>query len=276
MITFVGSQDAENRGLITTGFFDRTKQWQLWLQFAITEHCVLMMRVVILSLAPSFPRWINGALEILEYRIATRYLTQEHLDAAKRVQDEYARKMHDGKHQLKKALYSLSLEEIETMFEETDQDHSGTLDERELGKLFQRMDVHLLPAEIHLCMTEIDDGHDMSISCTELVEWMVETDLWMPPDQRTPRPTNSDQDFNLPTTPSGQRLNSFLSTDGSISDMAGSISAEDDAVDVQETKPTEKSKQKKTKKKKDKKGRHGRSSSPTTAIGGGSSKEDEV
>ena len=33
--------------LITTGFFDRTRQWQLWLQVAITEHCVLMMRVVI-------------------------------------------------------------------------------------------------------------------------------------------------------------------------------------------------------------------------------------
>eukprot|EP01048_Picozoa_sp_COSAG05_P022949 COSAG05_NODE_4778_length_1376_cov_2240.562255_2_plen_126_part_00 len=79
MITFVGSQDAESNGLITTGFLDRTRQWQLWLRFALTEHCVLMMRVIILSLSPSFPRWINDAAEILEYRVDTRYLTQEHL-----------------------------------------------------------------------------------------------------------------------------------------------------------------------------------------------------
>eukprot|EP01043_Picozoa_sp_COSAG02_P074478 COSAG02_NODE_14926_length_1223_cov_0.905694_3_plen_65_part_01 len=65
MITFVGSQDAESNGLITTGFLDRTPQWQLWLRFALTEHCVLMMRVIILSLSPSFPRWINDAAEIL-------------------------------------------------------------------------------------------------------------------------------------------------------------------------------------------------------------------
>jgi hypothetical protein len=66
MITFVGSLDAEEMGLTTTGFLDRTNEWRLWARFVLTEHCVLFMRVVILSLAPEEPRWINDAWQILE------------------------------------------------------------------------------------------------------------------------------------------------------------------------------------------------------------------
>ena len=39
------------------GFQRRGTQWQLWLQFVITEHVVLLMRIVILSIAPSMPKY---------------------------------------------------------------------------------------------------------------------------------------------------------------------------------------------------------------------------
>ena len=57
-----------------------------------------------------------------------RYLTQEHLDAEQRVQDEYNRKMNDANLQIRKALYSTTEAEIVEMFNEIDQDHSGMLD----------------------------------------------------------------------------------------------------------------------------------------------------
>ena len=93
MITFVGDQDAKARMLcpISTttgdefpsdavcpegdtctygcnGLLRRSEQWHLWFQFAVTEHCVLLLRVIILALAPSMPKWILDAREVLEYR----------------------------------------------------------------------------------------------------------------------------------------------------------------------------------------------------------------
>jgi hypothetical protein len=59
MITFVGSVDAEAMGLETTGFIDRTQQWGLWARFVLTEHCVLLVRVIILRCAPA-SCWLAG------------------------------------------------------------------------------------------------------------------------------------------------------------------------------------------------------------------------
>ena len=62
------------------------------------------------------------------FLLSKRYLTQEHLDAEQRVQDEYNRKMNDANLQIRKALYSTTEVEIVEMFTEIDADHSGTLD----------------------------------------------------------------------------------------------------------------------------------------------------
>ena len=53
---------------------------------ARAEHAILLLRVIILSLAPSMPKWISDAREVLEYRMANRYLTAEHLEAERRQQ----------------------------------------------------------------------------------------------------------------------------------------------------------------------------------------------
>ena len=50
------------------------------------EHAILLLRVIILSLAPSMPKWISDAREALEDRMANRYLTAEHLEAERRQQ----------------------------------------------------------------------------------------------------------------------------------------------------------------------------------------------
>lgn len=126
MITFVGDQDAKAQDVFDehnpdNGFLLRTKQWQLWLRFVLTEHCVLLMRVVMLSLAPSMPKWILDSHEILEYRMQSRYLTQEHLEAEKRAMEEYSRKMHDSRNIMQQALRYKTEDELHALFLEQDQ-----------------------------------------------------------------------------------------------------------------------------------------------------------
>ena len=152
MITFVGDQDARARQLCTnvdepgpgggmdavgpdldlcpdgaecsygcSGFTQRTHQWVLWLQFVLTEHAVLMLRVVILSVSPSMPKWIGDIREVLEYRMANRYLTAEHLEAERRQQEEYNAKMNDSITVMKRQLRNKSEDELSALFEEQDQ-----------------------------------------------------------------------------------------------------------------------------------------------------------
>ena len=158
MITFVGDQDARSRQLclnatldgvnipkgspllgITAeepegvcpegaecsygcgGFNERTQQWVLWLQFVITEHAVLMLRVVILSVSPSMPKWIGDVREVLEYRMANRYLTAEHLEAERRQFEEYNAKMNDSVYAMKRQLRNKTQSELQVLFDEQDQ-----------------------------------------------------------------------------------------------------------------------------------------------------------
>jgi hypothetical protein len=182
MITFVGDQDAKNMGLwhegAQNGLLLRAQQWQLWLRFVLTEHCVLLMRVLILSLAPSMPRWISDAKEILEYRKKTRYLTQEHLETEKRALDEYHRKMHDSKNVMRQALKYRTEDDIIEMFMKQDQDQSGSIDARELHLVFQSLNVHLMPREVENARKEIDTSDDGEITCSEMIDWLIESKLW--------------------------------------------------------------------------------------------------
>ena len=94
----------------------RGEQWTLWLQFVITEHCVLLMRVMILAVAPSMPKWIIDAREILEYRMDHRYRTAEDIAEAKRLHDEYAARMKDSLLGLKGMLEYTTEDELQEMF----------------------------------------------------------------------------------------------------------------------------------------------------------------
>ena len=160
-----------------SGFLNRSQEWQLWLQFAITgaqpqqqtrcapwcvppsadspmpcvspraEHAILLLRVIILSLAPSMPKWISDAREVLEYRMANRYLTAEHLEAERRQQvrlldyslklckrlgrnpecvlapdqEEYNQKMNDSLAVMKRQLRFRTEDDLLEMFNEQDQ-----------------------------------------------------------------------------------------------------------------------------------------------------------
>ncbi len=150
MITFVGDQDAKSQLLCpvsTTvhgtegqyhkngvntcpegdtchygcnGLMKRGEQWTLWLQFVITEHCVLLMRVMILAVAPSMPKWILDAREVLEYRQGHRYRTQEDIEAEKRLHEEYAARMKDSLRGLRDRLEYKTLDDLHTTFLESD------------------------------------------------------------------------------------------------------------------------------------------------------------
>ena len=92
----VGDYDARSFGFITSGFFDRTSKWELWLRLFLVEHCVLLLRVIILSISPSSPRWIAEAKAILTFRIAYRYKTAEQIAKEQSLKDQYEAKMQSG------------------------------------------------------------------------------------------------------------------------------------------------------------------------------------
>jgi hypothetical protein len=82
---------------------------------------VLILRVIILSVAPSMPKWISDVREVLEYRMANRYLTAEHLEAERRQQEEYNAKMNDSITVMKRQLRNKDRDELLDLFEEQDQ-----------------------------------------------------------------------------------------------------------------------------------------------------------
>ena len=82
---------------------------------------MLILRVIILSVAPSMPKWISDVREVLEYRMANRYLTAEHLEAERRQQEEYNAKMNDSITVMKRQLRNKDRDELLDLFEEQDQ-----------------------------------------------------------------------------------------------------------------------------------------------------------
>ena len=155
MITFVGSQDADSLGLESTGFLSRARLWQLWMRFVITEHCVLLMRTIILIVSPEKPRWINDSVEVLEHRKKHRYRTQGSILAEKRRQEIYERKMNDGFVVMAKVLRYRTLDDMRAIFDEQDRDHSGTMDAKELLQLFASLSVNLTEDEVDMVLDEV-------------------------------------------------------------------------------------------------------------------------
>ena len=85
------------------------------------EHAVLMLRVVILSVSPSMPKWISDVREVLEYRVANRYLTAEHLEAERRQYEEYNAKMNDSVAMMKRQLRNKDRDQLQDLFDTIDQ-----------------------------------------------------------------------------------------------------------------------------------------------------------
>ena len=172
MITFVGSQDSDSLGLLTDGFLSRTRMWQLWIRFVVTEHCVLLMRTVILIVSPSKPKWVTDAEEVLEYRVTNRYRTNDDLDLEERRLEEYQRKMDDGFIVMKKTLRYRTRKEMRDIFDAQDTDRSDTMDAKELLLLFASLNVNLTDKEVSIVIEEIDESGDAVLDFEELLVWV--------------------------------------------------------------------------------------------------------
>jgi len=240
MITFVGDQDARSRQLCLEatiegvlldsndprlgedgdvcpdgatckygcdGFNQRTQQWILWLQFVLTEHGVLILRVIILSVAPSMPKWISDVREVLEYRMANRYLTAEHLEAERRQQEEYNAKMNDSITVMKRQLRNKDRDELLDLFEEQDQDHSGAIDDRELKGFFAALGVQLSDKEVSNAMKDIDESGDNNVGFEEMIDWLQAKGVW------------DEQKIGLPMSPNGGTTPSSAGANGASSDF---------------------------------------------------------
>eukprot|EP01051_Picozoa_sp_SAG22_P008357 SAG22_NODE_632_length_8376_cov_4.201160_6_plen_317_part_00 len=124
MITFVGDYDARSSNLVTNGFLERGQQWKLWSRFFIVEHCVLLLRVIILTISPSMPKWVGESKEILLFRRETRYKTAEEIRAERELKEEYAKKMQSGYRQLKLAMLGKGRAEVIAIFQVGREEHS--------------------------------------------------------------------------------------------------------------------------------------------------------
>lgn len=67
MITFVGKLLADTHEAAQGGLNARTKEWNLWFIAVCVEHSVLIGRVLILTVLPATPGWIETAKKQLAW-----------------------------------------------------------------------------------------------------------------------------------------------------------------------------------------------------------------
>ena len=140
------------------------------------------LRVFIITVLPTVPGWVTDAKVILEFRRTVRYRTDEEAEREQRHIEEYAAHMESSFNLLRTELVGKTRTDIEAMFQKTDRDQSGSIDQRELGALFSDMDVHFTQEEVQKARVEIDadDGDaetntrsDGEISYDELLNWLL-------------------------------------------------------------------------------------------------------
>ena len=68
MITFVGKLLADTEEAAMGGLNARSKKWHLWVIAVAVEHSVLIGRVLILTVWPETPKWIETAQRQLAWR----------------------------------------------------------------------------------------------------------------------------------------------------------------------------------------------------------------
>ena len=81
-----------------------------------------------------------------------RYRTSEDIAEEKRLKEEYAAKMKDGFSVLKHQLWYKTEDELRDTFYETDPDHSGQIDDRELKSFFAALAVSVRPCPPRTCL----------------------------------------------------------------------------------------------------------------------------
>jgi len=234
MITFVGSQDAEGKGLVTTGFFDRTRYWKLWLTFVIVEHAVLSLRVFIMTILPKVPGWITDAAVIVEFRRHTRYKTKEEIDREARQAAEYAAHMESGFNDLRVRMVGKTREDIEAMFSSVDNDNSDAMDSSQLDAFLSNMGVHFTYDELQKVIEQIDvdDGDEESttrtdgeISLDEMMIWLVKEKIWVDTDAVEEEEAGSSRAFSAKSR--------FKILGSMVGSMAGSTSVRSKIMDLE-------------------------------------------
>ena len=91
-----------------------------FLQFFVTEHCVLLLRVVLLAIAPSVPKWVLDARDILEFRKINRYRTADEIAEEQRLHQEYAERMKDSLRGLRDMLQFKTEDQLHEVFLRSD------------------------------------------------------------------------------------------------------------------------------------------------------------
>jgi hypothetical protein len=142
-------------------FTKRTQEWKLWLIFFAVEHGIMMLRVMLLAVAPPVPKWIAVATETLEYRIRNVFKTPEAIRMEELAREMYMQQLNDFRDGIRHKLtcaQSCSLStarrgtdsfldprlgrmEMLDVFESIDVDHNGDIDRHELLEFYSLLQV---------------------------------------------------------------------------------------------------------------------------------------
>ena len=155
MICFVGSRMVTPGSREEESISERVLSTELWIYVVLIEHGLVCLKAGLATVAPTQPRWVTDAKEVLEVR--------------------------KGQMKTKEELNTMSLEvyrkdnrDVIALFDEYDADNSGYLESDEIRKLMKKMGLDLNDEDVARVMMEMDESGDGKVVIEEFDQWWRE------------------------------------------------------------------------------------------------------
>ena len=139
----------------TESIMERIQSTQLWILVVVIEHALVCLKAFLASVAPTQPRWVDEAKEVLEVR-KSQMKTKDELNL---LSLEVYRKDKNGAAEL---------------FDQLDTDGSGFLDSEELRQLLKKMGIDLEHGDVMKIMHEMDASGDGRVGFREFDAWWAD------------------------------------------------------------------------------------------------------
>jgi Ca2+-binding EF-hand superfamily protein len=147
---------------------------------------MMLLRILLLTVAPTTPGWVNTCRETLDYRIGNVFKTPEMKEMEKIAQQAYLEGLNEFRTSIRNQLRA-DRDQMRELFEQIDVDKSGTISRRELVlfyKVLQR-NYGLSAAEVD-ALDAIDDEIESKsteaaeVTFDDMILWMQEERIWDP------------------------------------------------------------------------------------------------
>ena len=225
MISFVGDQQARQFNIATTSFMERGQKWHLWMSCMVVEHSVLFLRVVLMILSPTEPKWIQEAEETLAFRKVVRYKTNSERQREQRLLDEYKQKMQSCWNILRVELVGKTRQDILAILSKFDVNNDQLVDPSELNEFFLTLGINASDDERLTFIKEIAqyaDPHSPhgaaphgTFEFEHFFKWLLTNEIWVEPVEPEPEPEPEPEDLEKPEDledPELEQANGFPAT----------------------------------------------------------------